>query len=140
MNEIIYIAAFICNITKISYFQLASTIKWLEGSFSVTASRPASSFCSGIMKGGGAPPSGCLTHVFLFFLRYLVPNGNFHREYSVYPSRTLTRILLYCLEQFGPTVFFFSLCGQLMVQLHHSRHDVSLKARLGGGKRSVSNI
>lgn len=53
MNEIIYIAAFICNITKISYFQLASTIKWLEGSFSVTASRPASSFWSGIMKGGG---------------------------------------------------------------------------------------
>lgn len=53
----------------------------------------------------GTPPllRGYLTHAFFFF--FIVLGANFQGEYSVYPSRTLTRILHYCLEQFGPVCF-----------------------------------
>lgn len=72
-----------------------------------------SCFCSGLMKGvrvgrdAVVPPPpllrGYLTHAFFFF--FIVLGANFQGEYSVYPSRTLTRILHYCLEQFGPVCF-----------------------------------
>lgn len=48
-------------------------------------------------------PSGSIWRTsFSFFVRL---SANFHAEYSVYPSRTLTRILHYCPGLFGLTVF-----------------------------------
>lgn len=75
-------------------------------------------------------------HLSLFF------NGlsaNFHAEYSVYPSRTLTRILHYCPGLFGLTVSPLLLPWHQLAQLHHS---FSLKQTqcvsvLGGGGDSA---
>lgn len=60
-------------------------------------------------------------------------------EYSAYPSRTLTRILHFCLKQFGPSVSLFLTLYQPNGPAP-PQYNVFLRARLGGIKQHLSII